>query len=333
MRRWIALLLLAGCQLNPTGLVLAPGWQAESLAVWRHMRPDMLAPSPNGREFYVSFENPAGVSSPSLGVFVPRTRKRAVLLYGLHLADGLKLAPDGSLWIGEEHPEGLIWRITDPERLPAEQIVERAELHATHPAIAPLPYAGRFAHEGIAFSRDGRYAYLADEAKGGCVYRLSLRAHRLEALTARGWILIRDPFAAKAEARRAGCTPFQRIEDMETLPDGRILMAETETARIWALDDRGKKPSVAVFLADPALGHPDNLAWDEPRRWLWITDDSLPSRLLAWDGARVHEVARHPDAEITGAIVVGEEVWINLQRKRGRGPDLTVALRPKRSQP
>ncbi len=320
-----AALLVASCALNPSGLVLAPGWEAHSLAVWRHMRPDMIAWRPGSRWAYVTLENPASISSPSLGAFRPHARGRAILIYGLHRADGLRFAPDGSLWIGEEADQGLVWRVAEPDRLPAEQRVERAHLTVSDDSIAPFFPAGRFAHEGIAFSRDGRFAYLADEHPEGCLYRLNLRTHALRTLAGDGWARVRHPEDARAEAHRLGCRRFARIEDMETLPDGRIAMAETLRARVLVLDDRGAQPGVKVLLASLELGHPDNLAWDEGRRWLWITDDSTPSRLLAWTGAKVLEVARHPKAEITGVLVVGREVWIDLQR-RDRGPDLTVAL-------
>ena len=325
MHAFLMFLALAACSLNPSGLQTAQGWQVHSLAVWRHMRPDMIAHRPGAAWAYVSLENPASISSPSLGAFRPHARGHAILLFGLHHADGLKFAPDGSLWIGEEDDQGLIWRIADPDTLPAEQRVERVRLETSHPSIAPFPAAGRFAHEGIAFSRDGRHAYLADEHPEGCLYRLDLRTHALQTLAHDRWQSVPHPLDARSEAHHLGCRPFARIEDMERLPDGRIVMAETTRARVLVLDDRGSHPHVSVLVASPDLGHPDNLAWDANRRWLWITDDSLPSRLLAWTGKRIVEVARHPKAEITGVLVVGHEVWINLQR-HDRGPDLTLAL-------
>jgi len=320
--------LLASCQIDPLGIELAPGWKAHSIAVWRRARPDMIAYDPKRNLAYLTLENPAGISSPSLALFVPGRRRQEVLLYGLHRADGLKFAPDGSLWIGEEHDEGLIWRIVAPHALPEDQRIDRASLETTHPAIAPLLYAGRFAHEGIAFSRDGRFAYLADEHPRGCLYRLDLRLRRLSVLARNQWLPIEHPLDARNEGHKLGCTPYRRIEDMETLPDGRVLMAETDRARILALEDRAAHPVVRTYLARKDLGHPDNLAWDPHRHWLWITDDSTPSRLLAWTGTELLEVARHPKAEITGVIVVGDAVWINLQRHTGRGTDLTLMLTP-----
>ncbi len=313
--------LLTGCDMNPIGIDLAPGWQARSVVAWRHVRPDMLALSPSGRWLYVSCETRASMMAPSLAAIDLKRGHHSFLLYGLMRADGLKFAPDGSLWVGEEFPGGLIWRIAQPDKLPVEQKVDRARLTASHPAIAPLDFAGRFAHEGIAFSPDGRFAWLADEHEHGALYRLNLRTRQLAWLTDAGW----RPATA---ASRATLRPraFNRIEDMETLPDGRVLMAETGTGRILALDDTGRKPRVSVFLADARIPHPDNLAWDKHRRWLWITNDDTPSSLWAWDGRRVFRVAQHAHAEITGVLAVGRDIYFNLQAA-GRGPELTMRMR------
>ncbi len=308
----------AACDMNPTGIELAPGWQARSVVAWRHVRPDMLALSPSGQWLYVSCETNASMLAPSLTAIDLKSGRHPFLIYGLMRADGLKFAPDGSLWIGEEFPGGLIWRIADPDKLPPEQKVDRARLAATHPAIAPLEFAGRFSHEGIAFSRDGRFAWLADENPHGGLYRLNLRTRTLQWLTKDGWRRVRP---ADQASRRS----FNRIEDMETLPDGRVLMAETGTGRILALDDRGARPHISVYLSDARLTHPDNLAWDAGRRWLWITNDDTPSSLWAWDGRTLVRIATHPHAEITGVLPVGDEVYFNLQA-RGNGPELTMRL-------
>jgi sugar lactone lactonase YvrE len=314
----------AACDLNPTGIELAPGWQARSVVAWRPVRPDMLALSPSGQWLYVSCETNASMLAPSLAAIDLKSGRHPFLLYGLMRADGLKFAPDGSLWIGEEFPGGLIWRIADPDKLPPEQKVDRARLAATHPAIAPLEFAGRFSHEGIAFSPDGRFAWLADENPRGGLYRLNLRTRTLQWLTAGGWRSARPDDGDRLA--------FNRIEDMETLPDGRVLMAETGTGRILALDDRGATPRVSVYLSDARLTHPDNLAWDADRRWLWITNDDRPSSLWVWDGRNLMRVATHPRAEITGVLPVGDAVYFNLQ-SHDNGPELTMRLTERPAKP
>ncbi|MDX8407081.1 MAG: hypothetical protein R8L58_01720, partial [Mariprofundaceae bacterium] len=118
---------------------------------------------------------------------------------------------------------------------------------------------------------------------------------------------------------------FNRLEDMETLPDGTVLMAETGTGHILALSDKNDTPSVKSYLHRPEIRHPDNLAWDNQRHWLWITDDDSPSRLWAWSGNQLIQIASHKKAEITGVLADGDVVYINLQQK-GNGAELTLKL-------
>lgn len=318
--------LLAACKLDVTGIELVPGWKAQSVAVWRSMRPDMLALSPDGKWLYLTCETEASLQSPSLGAVHLPSGRHMVLLYGLNRADGLKFAPDGSLWIGEEFEQGLIWRIAEPNEMPAEQHIDRERMEISSPSIAALASSGTMAHEGIAFSRDGQYVYLADEWKTGCLYRQNLISHRLEVLhETRGWLPVLQPDEARLVSEKLRGRTFNRLEDLETLPDGRILMAETGTGRILMLDDLGEKPVISLYLQNAELRHPDNLAWDESRRWLWITDDDKPSRLWAWDGRKLIRIATHPHAEITGVLPVGREIYLNLQGNSG-GPDLTMKL-------
>ncbi len=322
-------LLLGGfmrLRINPIGLQLAKGWQARSLTVWRREHPDMMALSPSGVWLYVSCETGGGLSAASLAAIRLETGHKQILISGLRRADGLKFAPDSSLWLGEEFSDGLIWRITDADRLPPGQEIDRSRMQISSATIAPFYAAGRFAHEGFAFSSDRRVAYLADESPTGGLYRLRLRDHRLAVLgEANRWRAIKDPMQAREAARLLQAKRFARIEDMETLPDGRILMAETGSGRILILRDRGEEAEIQPYLQDARLAHPDNLAWDERRRWLWITDDSKPSALWAWDGRKLSRIAVHAHAEITGVLSVGMDVYINLQG-RTDGPELTVRL-------
>ncbi len=322
----LSALAFSGCDMNPTGLQLENGWQARSVAVWRNARPDMLALSPNGKWLYVSCETTAGINTPSLATINLETGHKHFLISGLMRADALKFAPDGSLWIGEEFPEGLIWRVADVDKLPEEQIVNRPTLTTSHNAIAAYPPAGRFAHEGIAFSTDQRFAYLADEEQRGAIYRLELHSRRFDVLDSTfHWRQVGDPAQARAAAQQLGAAYFNRIEDMESLPDGRIIMAETGTGRVLVLHDHGDKAEIDTFMQDAEIAHPDNLAWDNKRKLLWITDDSEPSALWTWDGLRTTRIAVHRHAEITGVLPVGDDIYINLQGRKD-GPELTVKL-------
>jgi len=318
--------MLAACNMDPIGLELNSGWHARSMVVWKNARPDMLALSPDGRWLYVSCETKASMLAPSLAAIDLETGRHQILVSGLMRADGLKFAPDGSLWIGEEFPQGLIWRIADVDRLPVEQKVDRARMVSSHRAIAPFRAAGRFAHEGITFSRDKHFAYMADEAVKGSLYRLNLNTRRMDVLLAdKGWVAISPALDVRDQARHLQARTFNRIEDMETLPDGRILMAETGTGNILVLKDAGKHPEIEEYLHDDRIAHPDNLAWDAARKWLWITDDSTPSSLWAWDGLKLIHIATHQHAEITGVLAVSGIIYFNLQG-RSNGPELTLRL-------
>jgi len=315
----LCVLWLASCDLNPTGIQLATGWTSHSLSAWHNHHPDMMVVSEDGKWLYVSCETNASLLSPSLLSINIKTGRQHILLFGLHKADALKMAPDGSLWLGEEFKDGLFWRITEPSKLPDEQRVDRSTLASSTPAIIPLHRVGNFKHEGLAFSRDGRFAYLADEWKEGCVYRYDLHAHQLQVLhQEKGWLRIRDAKNARIDAEKLHAQYFNRIEDMEVMPDGRILMAETHTGRILMLDDSQALPKVTTWLENDALIHPDNLAWDELRGWLWITDDDQPSYLWAWDGKQMREIAHHDSSEITGVTLHGSDVYINLQNNLGQ---------------
>ena len=321
------LLLLAGCNFNLTGIELASGWKAKSMAVWRHVRPDMMVASADHRYLYISCETKAGLSAPSLYFYNMQRGRSTLLISGLHLADGLKMAPDGSLWLGEEFDHGLIWRIAEPDKLPAEQLVQRDSLQSSHPAIAPLYRAGQFAHEGIAFSADGRYAYLPDEDRHGSLYRYRmLPPHLLQVVGGdHRWHTVSDPRQARAIAKQLGALQFNRMEDAETLPNGHLLIAETDAPRILEVIDHGERVEIRTYLDDPRIHHPDNLAWDASRQVLWITDDDKPSRLWAWDGRTLEQIALHNHAEITGVTPFEGDLLINLQGRKD-GPELTLRL-------
>ncbi|MDQ6995792.1 MAG: hypothetical protein Q9M18_09385, partial [Mariprofundaceae bacterium] len=326
---FLVFLSLTSCTLNPTGIQLNPAWTSHSLSAWHNHHPDMMVVSQDKQWLYVSCETNASLLAPSLLAIHIETGKQHILLFGLHKADGLKVAPDGSLWLGEEFKDGLFWRITEPATLPSEQRVDRATLASSTPAIMPLHRVGNFKHEGLAFSKDGQFAYMADEWKEGCIYRYNLHTHQLKVLHKdKGWLLIRDAKHARMDAEKLHGQYFNRIEDMETLPNGQILLAETKTGRILKLDDRSTLPKVSTWLENNALIHPDNLAWDDKRHWLWITDDDDPSYLWAWDGHTLREIAHHDSAEITGVTLHGSDVYINLQQNLGQ-PDVLLRLREK----
>jgi len=321
------LLLLAACEAENGGIGLAPGWRAETVAECGDDRPDMQVLSADGHFLYQSCEGKANLLTPSLARINLATGQRDILLYGLHRADGLRMKPGGGLWVGEEAADGRIWQIAGPASLVPGQRADRKRLASSSTRIQPVIMAGRFAHEGMVFSADGRVAYLTDEWKEGCVYRLWLRDRRLQVLhPTEGWLDIVNPNDARIQAERLHGQIFNRIEDMERLPDGRILMAETDAGRILVLDDRYATPRVATFLQDRRIVHPDNLEWDAQRGWLWMTDDNRPSQVWAWDTKALHRIAWHKSSELTGLESDPDgHIYLNLQHRWFR-PALTLRL-------
>ncbi len=330
--RGLGALLLLACTASVEagdGLHLAAGWRAVQVASWEHNRPDMLHLSADGRVLYLSFEN-RKPSRPSLGrIHLREHPETEYLLDGLLAADGLRLDAQGGLWLGEEVSGGRLWHVPDVASMPASQHADRQRGHASWPMLRVVEEAGRMAYEGLCFSADGRYLYLLDEWRDGALYRLDRRTRVLRVFHRRqGWLRIRQPELARLQALRLGAERFHRGEDMERLPDGTILFAETSTGVIHRLDDRGEKPQVQAFLRHPAIEHPDNLEWDRHRRWLWITDDSRLSELWVWDGEAFQRIASTRQGEITGVESADDgRIWINLQGQR-KGMDQTLRLLP-----
>jgi len=331
MHRLLVLLLLfipAGCQLDSIGLELAPGWNMQSLIVWRQAHPEMMALSKQGHWLYISCATNAHHNAPSLAAYDFRNAHKLVLITGLQRASALRFAPDGSLWLGEAYDRGIIWRIAEADKLPPEQFIDRERPESVHPAITNLTAAGIFAHAGIAFSKDGHYAYLADSHERGSLYRMHLRSRTLEVLhTDQGWLKVELPEQARSSARALHARSFNRIRDIETLPDGRILLAESGNGRILVLDDHSRNPDIRVFMKHAGLQQPNHLAWDRTRQWLWLTDNSKPSTLWAWDGHNLIRIATHHTASITGVLIHEHHVLINLQNRSG-GAELTLKLYP-----
>lgn len=326
-----ALLLITSCN-QGNSLTLSPEWQSEIVSEWQDELPDMLVLSRDGKSLFISCEMISSMLSPSLVRLNMETGKKDILLYGLNRADGLKMDQHGDLWIGEETEDGLIIQISAPSTIPPEQRVDRVRLVSSHPDIIPILAAGRFSHEGMVFSKDGKYLYLADEWEEGCLYRFTIKTKLLQVFhSSKGWLRINTPVDARFKAEVLHGKYFNRLEDMELLPDGRVVIAETGSGRIWILDDRENAnyamPMLSIYLEHADINHPDNLEWDQKRSWLWITDDSSPSGLWAWNGKKMMQIASHDFAEITG-VESGPDgsIYFNLQHN-SFGKDLTVRIK------
>lgn len=311
---------------DDSGLHLNQGWQSHIITECGDDLPDMLLLSADKQYLYQSCETKSNMLSPSLARIHIATGKREILIYGLGRADGMRFAADGSIWLGEEQADGMVWHIQDPDSLKAEQRVDRLRLKSSSPQIRAVLQAGVFSHEGLTFSQNNKYLYLADEWKEGCLYRLNLASQVLKVYhDKKGWLTINTPTKARLEAEKLHGRWYNRMEDMELVPDGTILITETGTGNILKLNDLADKPKVSVFLHHADIEHPDNLEWDEKRNWLWITDDSPRSELWVWDGQGFKRMAYHDTAEITGLESDNGTIYFNLQHRRFT-PDLTMKI-------
>jgi len=323
------LVVLSACQIDGAGLVTAPGWKYQSIGAWKNLMPNQIVLSADARWLYFGSERGeyarvAGVAA--LGVNNGRTH---VLVQGLSNVNGMRFAPDGSLWVAEGGDQGGIWRMAEPSHFPDDQRVNTMSRESTNPGFAPFRFAGRFAHRAIAFSAGQHFAYLADAASGGSLYRLDIRARQLAVFHRdKGWLQV-VPEDAVIRANKLGAATFAAIADIELMQDGTFLLAESGSGQVLMLDDRGVKPHVKAWLKSDKLHHPGDLAWDKSRQWLWITDEATPSTLWAWDGHQLHQMVRHPSSRISGVLVAGDHIYVNLQRGRNN-PSMTFLLHEKK---
>jgi len=332
--RLIAIMLfaLSACHIDGTGLVVAPGWTYHSLGAWKNLTPNQIVLSPDGRWLYFGSETSEFTTVAGVVALHASNGRTHVLVQGLENVNGMRFAPDGSLWVAEGGDQGEIWRMAEPGHFPDDQRVNALTRESTYPGFSPFRFAGRFAHRAIAFSANQRFAYLADAAVGGSLYRLEMRARQLDVFhRQKGWLKV-VPEDAVIAARNLGAARFESISDIERLPDGTLLLAEYGTGKILKLDDRGDKPVLSTWLKRDALRHPADLAWDQSRQWLWITDEATPSTLWAWDGHYLHDIVHHPASRISAVLAAGDNIYVNVQRGRNN-PSMTLILKEKNAQP
>jgi len=324
-RSMLLLVLLAACSVDGSGLVMAPGWHYHSLGAWRNLTPNRMTLAPDGRWLYFGSEISAFSDRAAVAALNTGRGRTHLLVEGFANVNGVRFAPDGSLWVAEGGDQGEIWRMAEPEQFPDDQRVNAVSRESTHPGLAPYRYGGRFNHRAIAFSADQRFAYLADANDGGSLYRLDITARRFSVLhRSRGWLTV-APEDARAAARTAGAARFAAISDIEPMPDGGLLLVESGAGRLLRLDDGGEHPVINTWLQRNELARPDDASWDASRRWWWISDRGSPSTLWAWDGHQLHRILHHPAAVISGVLVAGDRLFVNLQRARNN-PSMTLLL-------
>jgi len=291
-----------------------------------------MAMSPARGWLYVCSERSQYSSDAGLIAIRMKNSHTHTLVEGMTNANGIAFAPDGSLWIGEGETKGLIWRMAEPDRFPDNQQVDPVSLSSSNVALAPFYPAGRFNHRGIAFSEDGRFAYLADASAAGSLYRLKLNTHTLTVYhREKGWLKVNQDDAT-AMARKLGAARFDAIQDIERLPDGTLLLAESGSGRILQLHDDGSLPRVKPWLDNKLLSHPGDMAWDNTRQWLWIADHAAAHSVIwAWDGHKLHAIIRHPNSRFGGVLAVDGHIYVSLQRGRNN-PAMIVLLSEKRNE-
>lgn len=227
---------------------------------------------------------------------------------------------------------------------------------------------GRMKHENVAFLSDSVTVYQGeDNSSSGILFKFiatqkaNLSNGTLFALSVDGntgtWISI--PNTSKAERNNAisnadfsGATLFNRIEDVEVGPDGKIYFVSTTQGRVFRFKDDGATVSefeTWVFGGDYTVntpegpktvtfGSPDNLAFDNQGN-LWVCQDGggangnyiwmiEPSHTPT--NPKVHLFARTPaGSEPTGIFFTpdGKFMIVNIQHPDGGNnvmqPDIT----------
>ncbi len=313
----LLLMLTSSCHINTSGLTLAPGWVYHSLGAWKHLAPGNITRSKTAQWLYFASEttidHPAAVMKLNVA-----SGHSQMLLQGFRHIRTLRIAPDHSLWISEGEPHGTIWRIAEPDTFPEEQIINPISLESTHSAVAPFLQAGHNGYQAITFSRNEKYAYMVSQGERSHLYRLTLATRKLTILNREStWEATNDE-ASKAPS---DAQIFSRLHDIETLPDGRLLLLEAGDARIMQLADLGSTAKLSEWLHMQQLHDAIDMAWDTSRGWLWICRSNTPSTLQAWDGHKLRQIVQHPRTTIRAVMTDDDHIYVSLHRS-----DTTPAL-------
>ncbi|MCS7074574.1 MAG: PhoX family protein, partial [Bacteroidia bacterium] len=192
---------------------------------------------------------------------------------------------------------------------------------------------GRFKHENCAFANDSLTVYEGeDNSSNGFLFKfvadqkMNLSSGKLYALVVNGttgsWVQI--PNTTKSErnstislAVAAGATEFERVEDVEIGPDGKIYFTSTSTGKIFRFRDLGTTISDFEIFVDNVtfpiqhangitnvtFSAPDNLAFDAQGN-LWVCQDGGGNFL--WMVRPGHTTA-NPQIQIFGVMPAGSE--------------------------
>jgi len=135
--RLIAIMLfaLSACLIDGTGLVVAPGWTYHSLGAWKNLTPNQIVLSPDGRWLYFGSETSEFTTAAGVVALHASNGRTHVLVQGLENVNGMRFAPDGSLWVAESGDQGEIWRMAEPGHFPDDQRVNALTRESTHPGF------------------------------------------------------------------------------------------------------------------------------------------------------------------------------------------------------
>jgi|UPI000369E731 hypothetical protein len=318
--------IVMACQIDGLQLHTAKGWSYRSLAAWKHADPAQVWLSDDQHWLYITANGEATAFGASLIAVNMKSGRHHTLIYGLNKANAMAMANDGTLWLGEDFANGLIWRITKPDVLPEEQQVDRLHQRSDNPAVSSLRVAGVFAHASMVFSADGRYVYMADAVEGGALYRYGIANQQLQVWhDAEHWQDVHHPDEARTEAKQLQAHGFHHIRGLTRMDDGRILLAESGTGTVFALND-GDKPTLETWLSNSGVQHPTSIAWDSERHWLWLTDQGKQAWLWAWDGRNLLQIASHETGSIAGVHSAHGRVFVNVRRAHNSAPEAVVEL-------
>lgn len=154
---------------------------------------------------------------------------------------------------------------------------------------------GRYSHESAAVVSDTE-VYLTEDAEQGYLYRFTASRPRdlsegaLHAYDRKGqrWLPIKDVFNARWDAKSAGATPFNRLEDIRQGPDGMLYIAETGDpkesdpyGRVLRLDPKTNRMDSYLEGDGKRMANPDNLIFDRQGHLL-ICEDQYGQNLNAF---------------------------------------------------
>lgn len=178
---------------------------------------------------------------------------------------------------------------------------------------------GRFSHESGVVVGD-REVFLTEDYEYGHFFRFvanrarDLSAGTLYAYDRKGarWIRIKDVVNARLEAQKLKATPFNRLEDIQQGPDGKLYFAETgfmeakdPFGRVWRYDPKTGKADVFLEGDGKRMANPDNLLWDKQGN-LYICEDQYEENLKAYGKNEVLMVTPKKEIKTVAVIKEGE---------------------------